>query len=189
MRKTGEQNRTHVLDTATRLFYSEGIRAVGMDQIVREAGVGNATVYRQFRTKDELAAAFVQQCADNWFDRMRAAADRVADPREKLVAIFTVTAEDIAGAGYRGCPMLNTHTEFPGADHPAHAVAVAHKGDVRDWLRDLARLAGAHDPETLADDLLIVLNGALVTASVLGACGPAAHATPLARQLVTAACS
>ena len=188
MRKTGEENRAHVLGTASGLFYREGIRAVGMDQIVREAGVGNATVYRQFRTKDELATAFVRQCAENWFDRMRAAAEEVDDPREKLVAIFTMTAQDIARSGYRGCPLLNTHTEFPAADHPAHAVAVTHKSDVRDWMRDLAALAGATDPEALADDLLIVLNGTLATASVLGASGPAARGTQVARQLIATAC-
>src|SRR6478609_10765207 len=94
-RKTGEENRQHVLASASPLFYRQGIRAVGMDQIVKEAGVGNATVYRQFPTKDHLAAAYVQERADAWFERMRAAADRVDDPRDKVIAVFTATADDI----------------------------------------------------------------------------------------------
>jgi len=189
MRKTSEQNRAHVLGTASALFYRQGIRAVGMDQIVREAGVGNATVYRQFRTKDELATAFVRQCADNWFERMRAVADATDAPRDKLAAIFDLTARDIAGSDYRGCPMLNTHTEFPDPGHPAHAVSVLHKNEVRNWLRELADAAGASDPATLADDLLIILNGVLATASVLGPTGPASRGAELARQLIDAACA
>ena len=189
MRKTGEQNRRHVLATAGGLFYREGIRAVGMDQIIREAGVGNATVYRQFANKDQLATAYVQERADAWFERMRAATADRDDPGDQLATVFAVTAEDVARPTYRGCPMLNTHTEFPAGDHPAHAVAVAHKRQVRDWFAELAERAGARDPGTLADQLLIVLNGMLATASVLGPAGVAGQGVALAGQLVDAACA
>ncbi len=187
-RRTAEENRTHVLQVASALFYQQGIRAVGMDQIVREAEVGNATVYRQFPTKDDLAAAYVRERADAWFERMRAAADRVEDPQDKVLAVFATTATDIGGPGFRGCPMLNTHTEFPDAAHPAHAVAVAHKQEVREWLRDLVEQAGAGDPGVLADQLLLILNGTLATAAVLGPDGPALQGEELARQLLASAC-
>src|SRR6476620_5079746 len=113
VRRTAEENRRNVLDVATRLFYQRGIRAVGMDTVVKECGVGNATIYRQFPTKDALATAFVQGRADAWFERMRQAAGERDDAREKLIAVFEVLAGDTAGATYRGCPMLNTNTEFP----------------------------------------------------------------------------
>jgi AcrR family transcriptional regulator len=187
-RKTAAENRQHVLASASPLFYRQGIRAVGMDQIIKEAGVGNATVYRQFPTKDHLATAYVQERADAWFTRMRAAADAVEDPRGKILAVFEVTAGDIGGATYRGCPMLNTHTEFPDPTHPAHAVAVVHKLQVCDWFRDLAEDAGAANPQVLAEQLLLVLNGTLSTAAVLGADGPARQGLALAGQLIAAAC-
>lgn len=187
-RKTAEENRQHVLATAGPLFYRQGIRAVGMDQIIKAAGVGNATVYRQFPTKDHLATAYVQERADAWFDRMRTAAAALEDPRGKLLAAFEVTSGDIAGATYRGCPMLNTHTEFPDPHHAAHAVAVAHKRQVCDWFRSLAEDAGAAAPQALAEQLLLILNGTLATAAVLGADGPARQGQALARQLVESAC-
>ena len=187
-RKTAAENRQHVLASASPLFYRQGIRAVGMDQIIKEAGVGNATVYRQFPTKDDLATAYVQERADAWFERMQAAADGVEDPRGKILAVFEVTAGDIGGATYRGCPMLNTHTEFPDPAHPAHAVAVVHKLQVCDWFKAFAEAAGAKDPQVLAEQLLLVLNGTLSTAAVLGADGPARQGHALARQLVAAAC-
>lgn len=186
-RRTGEENRRNVLDVATRLFYRQGIRAVGMDAVVRECGVGNATVYRQFPTKDALATAYVQGRADAWFDRMEQAAAGHAGPRQKLIAVFEVLSEDAAGPGYRGCPMLNTNTEFPDGEHPAHLSAVAHKQKVRDWFRSLATEADAHDPDGLADELLIILNGAYATAAVLDGATYGKRALDLARRLIDAA--
>jgi AcrR family transcriptional regulator len=187
-RRTAEENRRNILDVATRLFYQEGIRAVGMDAVVKECGVGNATVYRQFPTKDALATAYVQGRADAWFERMEHPAGQHPGPRHKLLAVFEVLAEDTAGAGYRGCPMLNTNTEFPDGRHPAHLAAVAHKQQVRDWFRSLAAEAGAAEPDRLADDLLIVLNGAYATAAVLDGAAYGGRALDLAQRLIEAGC-
>ncbi|MEY9951012.1 TetR/AcrR family transcriptional regulator [Leifsonia sp. EB34] len=184
MRRTGEQNRNDVLQVATRLFYERGIRAVGMDTIVKEANMGNATVYRQFPSKDALATAYVQERADAWFELMNAAMEPHPDPREKLIAVFETLAGETARSGYRGCPMLNTNTEFPEGDHPAHLVSVRHKHAVRDLFRDLAAEAGAADPDRLADDLLIILNGAYATAAVLDGGNYGARAADLARRVI-----
>lgn len=188
-RKSGEENRRNVLEVATRLFYQRGIRAVGMDTVVKECGVGNATIYRQFPTKDALATAYVQGRADAWFERMRQAAGERADARDKLLAVFEVLAGDTAGDTYRGCPMLNTNTEFPEGNHPAHLVAAAHKQQVRDWFQVLAADAGAQDPAELAEELLIVLNGAYATGSVLDGALYGKRALNLARRLVDDACA
>ena len=188
MRRTGEENRRNILEVATRLFYTRGIRAVGMDTVIKECGVGNATVYRQFPTKDALATAYVEGRADAWIERMREAAGEHGDPRDKLIAVFEVLASDCAGSSYRGCPMLNTSTEFPEGQHPAHLAAVAHKQQVRDWFRSLAADAGADDPDRLAEELLIVLNGAYATADVLDGSTYGNRAVDLARRLITSAC-
>ncbi len=188
VRRSGEENRRNVLEVATRLFYERGIRAVGMDTVVKECGVGNATIYRQFPTKDALATAYVQGRADAWFERMHQAADDTPSPAGKLTAVFEVLAGDAAGPSFRGCPMLNTNTEFPEGGHPAHLVAVEHKQEVRDWFRSLAEQAGAEDPDQLADELLIVLNGAYATAAVLDGATYGNRALRLARLLVENAC-
>lgn len=187
-RKTAEENRRNILSVATRLFYRQGIRAVGMDAVIKECGVGNATVYRQFATKDDLATAYVQSRADAWFERMRQAAGEHGDARDKLLAVFEVLATDCAVPTYRGCPMLNTSTEFPEDGHPAHLVAVSHKQQVRDWFRDLAADAGAEDPDRTSEELLIVLNGAYATAAVLDGPGYGERALNLARRLIADAC-
>lgn len=188
-RKSGEENRRNVLEVATRLFYQQGIRAVGMDTVVKECGVGNATLYRQFPTKDALATAYVQGRADAWFDRMRQVADDRHEPQDKLLAIFEVLATDCAAPTYRGCPMLNTNTEFPGGSHPAHVAAVSHKQQVRDWFYSLAVDAAANDPAQLAEELLIILNGAYATAAVLDGATYGKRAVDLARRIITDACT
>ncbi|NUU33415.1 TetR/AcrR family transcriptional regulator [Arthrobacter sp. C9C5] len=177
-----------VLGVATRLFYQRGIRAVGMDTVVKECGVGNATIYRQFPTKDTLATAYVQGRADAWFERMHQAAEESSSPAAKLAAVFEVVAGDAANPTYRGCPMLNTNTEFPEGGHPAHLAAVDHKQQVRDWFRALAVDANALDPDQLADELLIVLNGAYATAAVLDGPTYGQRALHLARLLINDAC-
>ena len=187
-RRTAEENRRNVLEVATRLFYAHGIRAVGMDTLVNECGVGNATLYRQFPTKDALATAYVQGRADAWFERTRAAAAAEEDPRDKLVAVFEVLAADCAGSTYRGCPMLNTNTEFPEGGHPAHLSAVTHKQQVRDWFHALAVEARAEDPDRLAEELLIVLNGAYATAAVLDGTVYGSRVVDMARRLVAESC-
>lgn len=188
MRRTGAENRRNILEVATRLFYTRGIRAVGMDSVIKECGVGNATVYRQFPTKDALATAYVEGRAVAWFERMREAAGEHGDPRDKLIAVFEVLASDCAGSSYRGCPMLNTSTEFPEGQHPAHLAAVTHKQQVRDWFCSLAADAGAVDSDRLAEELLIVLNGAYATAAVLDGGTYGKRAADLARRLITSAC-
>ncbi|MHC6594975.1 TetR/AcrR family transcriptional regulator [Arthrobacter sp. C152] len=188
MRRTGEENRRNILQVATRLFYTRGVRAVGMDTVIKECGVGNATVYRQFPTKDALATAYVEGRADAWFERMREAAGEHGDPRDKLIAVFHVLATDCAGPTYRGCPMLNTNTEFPEGQHPAHLAAVSHKQQVRDWFCSLAGTAGADDPGRIADELLIVLNGAYATAAVLDGGTYGQRAVDMARRLIAEAC-
>jgi AcrR family transcriptional regulator len=187
-RRTGADNRRNVLEVATRLFYGQGIRAVGMDAVVKACGVGNATVYRQFPSKDALAAAYVRDRADAWFLRMRQAADNKADPRDKLVAVFEVLAADTAAPGYRGCPMLNTSTEFPERNHPAHLESVSHEEQVCAWFRTLSAAAGAGDPDRLAEELIVILNGAYATADVLGGSTYGTRALGMARRLIDEEC-
>ncbi|WP_433340045.1 TetR/AcrR family transcriptional regulator [Streptomyces sp. CA-253872] len=187
-RKTAEENRRHILSVASGLYYARGIRAVGMDLVVKESGVGNATVYRQFPTKNALAGAYTQERADAWFARMRESAGRAGDARGQLLAIFAGVVDEITAPGFRGCPMHNAHTEFPDPDHPAHQVAVTHERRVRDWMRDLAGEAGAPDPGRLADELVLVLNGVYATAATLGPEGPARHTLDFVDRLVRAAC-
>ncbi|MGQ0832052.1 MAG: TetR/AcrR family transcriptional regulator [Microthrixaceae bacterium] len=160
-----EAPREHVLEVAGRLFYAEGIRAVGVDRILAESGVAKATLYRHFRTKDDLVVAFIERRDELWrawlAERVEALAD---DVFERPLVVFDAIAERVEAWGFRGCAFINTIAEFPDAAHPAHRAAVAHKARVRQYLESLLSDAGHDEPGDLAHQLMLLVDGAIAGA-------------------------
>ena len=174
-----------ILDVAAHLFYAEGVHAVGLQQVIDEYGCGKNLLYREFPSKDELVVAWLERCRHDWAARIDEITSAHADdPAGQLVAIVRAAADDVARPDFRGCALRNTHAEFPDRDHPAHRISVEHVADVRTRLHDLARRAGARDPDVLADRLLLILDGIVSNGAVLGASGAAAAAVDLAEELV-----
>lgn len=166
--REGSRVRDHILDVASALFYRRGVRAVGVDLVVAEAGVAKTSLYRHFGTKDHLVAAFLEREDRDFWSRWDGVAERYGDdPYAELRAHLDWIGERVGRRGYRGCPQLNVAAEFPDADHPARRVAVAHKREMRRRLHALAERLGAQRPEELAGQLSLVVNGAFVSSHVL----------------------
>lgn len=164
----GDGVRERILNTASELFYRQGARAVGVDLVVERSGVAKTSLYRHFPTKDDLIAAFLERQDERFWQRWDEDAGRHADdPEGELQAHLARVAETIAGNGYRGCPQLNCGIEFPAADHPARAVARAHKLALRERLRRITARLGVRDPGSLADALALVIDGAFVEGQIL----------------------
>ncbi len=174
--------RARLLDTAEALFYAEGIRAVGVERILAASGVGRASFYRHFAGKDALAVAVLARHDQDWRDWLAA---RVAALGGHPLAVFDALAERFAREDFRGCAFLNTMLETADPDSPAHRVAVAHKRRVAGYLAGL--LAAAGHPPALARQLLLLMDGATVTALREGAPAPAAEARAIAAVLLAAA--
>ena len=178
--------RERILDTAFRLFYARGPRGVGVDTVIAESGVAKATLYKHFPRKDELVLAYLDQVDQTWFGQLRAAAREAGDdPRSQLVGMFDALASAARREGYHGCAFINTAAESEsGSD--VHSRTVEHKRVVRAWVTDLARRAGAVDPDLLARQLTMLIDGGL-SVGVLDA-DPAAPtaAKAAARALVEA---
>jgi AcrR family transcriptional regulator len=162
--------RERILETASALFYRRGVRAVGVDLVVEEAGVAKTSLYRHFRTKDDLIAAFLHrededfwQCWDNTTQR------HPSDAEAELEAQLKWIGERVSRPNYRGCPQLNVAAEFPDLDHPARAVATAHKKELRRRLRNLAERLRAKRPDELAAQLSLLINGAFVSSQIFSA--------------------
>jgi AcrR family transcriptional regulator len=159
--------RERILETASALFYRRGVRAVGVDLVVEEACVAKTSLYRHFRTKDDLIAAFLHRededfwtCWDNTTQRHRSNAEGELEAQLKWIG------ERVSRLNYRGCPQLNVAAEFPDLDHPARAVATAHKRELRRRLRDLAVRLRAKRPDELAAQLSLLINGAFVSSQM-----------------------
>jgi len=152
--------RERILQTARDSFYREGIRAVGVDTLIARSGVAKMSFYRSFRSKDDLVCAYLESSAAaywEWWDEI--IKPHAQAPRKQLRALFVATADKAISEDFRGCPFGNTLTEFPEDSHPAHAVIVRFWAERDARLRGLAKAAGARDPERLADQLGIMLEG------------------------------
>ncbi|MDR3734669.1 MAG: TetR/AcrR family transcriptional regulator [Acidobacteriaceae bacterium] len=161
--------RDRLLTTARRLFYQEGPRAVGIDRVLAESGVAKMSLYRHFRSKDELILACLAEHERDYWKLWEgkvspAGATAVQQLRNAILFIAQRTSE----LTYKGCIFLNTAQSFPEATHPAHRAAVEHKQQLAARLCKLCKAAGATSPLTLSRQLVLLINGAQATAGMLG---------------------
>jgi len=179
--------RQRILDVAGDLFHRRGFRAVGVDTIVKASGVAKMTLYRHFRSKDDLVVAYLEEVNRLFWDWLNKAAEPYPEqPRLQLIAIFEALQNLVTTPQCYGCPFLAAAAEFPEPDSPGHAAALAHKQSVRARLCDLARQAGARNPETLADQLLLLLDGAFAAVRMFGPDNPGANVASAATALIDA---
>ncbi|SBT64109.1 transcriptional regulator, TetR family [Micromonospora sediminicola] len=179
--------RDRILETAFRLFYAYGPRGVGVDTVIAESGVAKATLYKHFPRKDDLVLAYLDKVDLAWSGALRDAAREAGDdPRAQLVGMFDALGGACRREGYHGCAFINTAAESP-AGSAVHARTVAHKNAVRTWVTDLARQAGAAEPELLARQLTLLLDGGLAGGVLDGDPAVADAAKRSAHALIDAA--
>lgn len=180
-----QDRREHLVQTALDLFCREGFHATGIDRILTESGVAKMTLYKHFRSKDDLILAALRRRDEdfrNWF--IRAVERRAETPRERLIALFDVLGEWFAQKTFTGCTFINAAAEYGRDDDPIHASAAEHKKLVRSYIKGLAASAGASDPDALANALTLLMEGAITMAYVCGEKDAAARARDTAETLV-----
>jgi len=158
--------RERILQTADRLFYNEGIHAVGIQRIVAESSVTRVTLYRHFPSKDDLVAAYLDRRAA--YDHAQVDAIIGAhpdDPRRALTELATVLTRDDFAAMRRGCPFINASAEFTGS-HPARVRAREIRGWVTGRLQELLQRLDHRDPRATAEQLMMVRTGAVVSGAL-----------------------
>ena len=160
------QARERILETADRLFYDEGIHAVGIQRIVAESSVTRVTLYRHFPSKDDLISAYLERRAAYDHDQVDGviAAHR-GDPRAALTELATSLTRDDFGAVQRGCPFINASAEFTGS-HPSRVHAHAIRSWITGRIEDLLRELDHRDPRTTAEQLMMVRTGAVVSCAL-----------------------
>ena len=168
-----------ILAAADRLFYLHGIRAVGVDAVAAEAGVSKRTLYNYYATKDDLIAAYLVA-------RFQQVAPSDAPAREQLLGYFDHLERRFASADYRGCPYVNAVAELCDPKHPATGIALQFKEQRRQWMRALLERLGANDPEALATQLQLLVEGATAANLVRGDPALARAARKAAEVLIDA---
>ena len=175
-----------------RLFYTDGFNATGIDKIIAEAGVARMTLYKHFKSKNDLILAVLRRRDEDfrtWFQN--AVETRARRPQDKLLMIFDVLEEwfdgkAFPGMKFSGCAFINACAEFSDSESPVHQLAAEHKKLLLDYIDRIARQAQAKDPEGLAQELMLLKEGAIVTMQVSGDQHAAARAKSIAEQLIAA---
>ncbi|MFF0816713.1 TetR/AcrR family transcriptional regulator [Rhodococcus sp. NPDC003318] len=184
----GAALRDKMVDTAAELFYVNGVRAVGVDEVVRQAGVAKSSLYRWFPRKDDLVLAVLQRRDDDFWAHWDEVAARCTDPREQLDAQLTWIEALATRRHYRGCAFVNTAAEFEDTESQhIRARCLEHEEELRRRLHALTGRLGVADGARLADQLHIAIVGSLVVGGLYPQGGSANALTALAADLVTAA--
>lgn len=174
-----------ILQAAAELFYSQGIRATGVDAIVKAANTTKMSLYKYFPSKDELILAFLRKRDEDfriWFvDQVNAKADT---PKTKLLAIFDVIGEWMAIPEFRGCAFINAAAEFPLEGNPVHQVSAEFYDHFRSYIADLAGQCGSKSPQSLALQLSLLVEGAIVSEQMKRHSGSAEQAKQAALILI-----
>lgn len=151
------------LDAASRLFYDRGIHAVGVDLIAAEAGVTKKTLYDRFGSKDQIVVEYLAARDEQWRAFLAGRLTEAgAEPDARVLAVFDASRVWAGEHSTRGCSMVNAHAEISDPAHPAFALITGQKAWMLGLFTDLAREAGAKDPDTLGRTLMLLHEGALV---------------------------
>src|SRR4051795_10221210 len=153
-RPAKQSMKERILETADRLFYQRGIRAVGVDTIAAEIGISKRTLYNHFPSKDELIAAYLKRRF-----RQPPVSDKPA--AEQILATFDSLERRFASKDFRGCPFVNAVAELGAADKAVKKIAVAFKESRRIWFRDRLNELGVANAEGLATQLAVLVDGSI----------------------------
>lgn len=174
-----------IFDTALDLFYRRGIRAVGVDEIVSEAGVTKPSLYRAFKSKDDLVAACLQKNATEGRATVLAAIEAAGpDPQNRLRSLVRHFANKVSSDDFRGCLASNVAVELPEPTHPGRAIVMDCKIQMRGLVVELATEVGVAEPEVLADGIILLIEGAIATHHIFGKEGPARSLTVTCDALI-----
>lgn len=153
--------RARLLDTASGLFYSEGLHSVGIERIIAAAQVTRATLYRHFPGKDDLVVAYLTQIDEAIRAQVDTARSENTSAAEVVRAVARTIADSIQRPGFRGCAFLNAAAEYPDPGHPVHRAVLAHRQWFLDTVTEILAETGDTDPEPAARHFVMLRDGAM----------------------------
>jgi AcrR family transcriptional regulator len=162
IQKKPSEARRRLLDTASGIFYRDGIHSVGVDRVIAEAGVTRATFYRHFPGKEDLVLAYLEAEDASLRAQFAAASGQGLQAEQLLEVIIEAIADDVSRNHTRGCPFINASAEYPDARSPVRLTVTSHRAWFRGQLRDALEAAGRHDTEERAGALVLLRDAALV---------------------------
>ncbi|MGC1521021.1 MAG: TetR/AcrR family transcriptional regulator [Steroidobacteraceae bacterium] len=176
---------TQILDAAENLFYFEGARNVGVDAVVKRAGVNKMSLYRQFESKDGLLRHYLLRRDQKFWAYFDASIDKhPGAPRHQLRQLFLDLAQRTSAPRYRGCPFVNVAAEYPDRSHVARRMVADNKARLLHRLTELVNAAGAQDAPLLAKSLALLIEGAYAASQTYGPESSVMTALPMAAEVL-----
>lgn len=181
------QMREYILEVASQLFSSRGINATSVDTIVAEAGIAKVTLYKYFKSKEQLILEYLRQYNEELWQKLSSRTPvRNDDPREQIAALVNAALDWIADPEFKGFAFVKASVEFPQADNPVHQSSVEFAKMLRNAIAELASEAGIRNAESLALQLSMVIEGAAITENMQRGSGAVKNAKILAKTLIDA---
>jgi AcrR family transcriptional regulator len=181
----GTAAHARILDAAEDLFYLEGARNVGIDAVVKLAGVNKMSLYRQFESKEDLLRQYLLRTDRTFWAYFNASVDKHPDaPRQQLRQIFVDLAQRTSAPHYRGCPFVNVAVEYPHRSHVARRMVADNKSRLLQRLTELSNAAGARDAPSLAKSLALLIEGAYAASQTYRPDSCVMTALPTAAELL-----
>lgn len=176
--------RDELVRQALGIFYRDGFHATSMDHLSAETGISKTTMFKHFRSKEELILATLRLRDENFRNWLFRRMEQAETPRGQLLAMFDALSEWFATPEFNSCMFIKAASEYPDPAHPIHAQSAEHKRLLFRQLERIAAEAGADDPGALARALLLLKEGAIVTAHIGHEDDPAADAKQTAEALL-----
>ena len=184
MKLKTSHTRQKILQAAEQLIYENGIQATGMELLVKTSGVARKSIYRHFSNKADVATAALQGRDERWMHWFRTESDKGETARDRILNMFIVLKSWFESEGFRGCAFINTAGEIGDPDDPVRQIAKMHKQKLLDYSLELAGQMNAEQPMVLARQLLILMEGAITTAYIMGDGSAADNARDIAKLLL-----
>lgn len=167
MKKLGVKER--IIQTASELFYFQGFNQTGINQIIEEAGVAKASMYQHFRSKEDIAVAYLIGRHALWMGQLSNYVSVEKDPKDRIVRCFDYLVEWLTSVNFRGCGWQNIITDLPQDHDKIRNQALLHKNDVREWVKNTLKEVEQYSDEeanTLGDEIVVLLEGAIIQSQI-----------------------
>lgn len=192
MKRTDIAPRERILSTAAELFFQQGYRATGINEVIEKSGVAKATFYNHFPTKDDLCLAYLEDRNTSEYEAITAFVRDRHTPKERFLAVIESVEPWLQANRLRGCAFLNMVAEVPDPRHLLRKEGHKHYESLRRLVRDLAheliysdrQAYGELDVERLANDYLVILGGAIAMTEIYHDIWPARQATEMVKRLI-----
>ena len=191
MSETENNPRQRIIETALRLFYQQGFRATGINQIIAESNVAKATFYSHFPSKETLCIAYLQARHTIWMDWLQESVDRQTSALARLLGVFDFIRDWMSNCDFRGCAFLNIASEIPSLDSDIRSEVVRHKDSLKKYINHLLNEVEGSDTipldidrQQIVDMLYVLVEGAIVASQNYGQVWPVDAARQAAARLL-----